>query len=355
MNGRTTELKQHNGDVPNNPPPMNAQVSGNDDADPKKAKSGSEETKHISKGDKTSAVPSKRKAATKDEPSKAPRRSARGTQQPSTDPVKMLQFLVSPASTDLCRPKDEIEDLKARGSHIKTYSSSAFTPFEELICAVILSRPISHALGLRSIRTIFNDPWKFNAPKSLREAGPDGRRKALDEARTQHRQKTADELGLLADVLVDKLGDNEDDVTMERVRRECDHDAEKVSKPILLLVLDEVSLLNSLKELNIIKTSVKGMGKTGIDIFRRRIQGVWPECYPFIDQKTSASLEMFGLPSEAKDLENSIERHWKELEVEGIEAKDEKEEKRKVFVRLLEHAVGAHLEGNVDAVKVEAA
>ncbi|KAG7005944.1 hypothetical protein G7Y79_00017g043260 [Physcia stellaris] len=342
-------MKPHHGDKPNNAAPTNAH------AEPRNAKSGSEETKHISKNDRTSTVPSKRKATTKDEPSKAPRRSARGTQQPSIDPVKMLQFLVSPASTDLCRPKDEIEDLKTRGSHIKTYSSSTFTPFEELICAVILSRPISHALGLRSIRTIFNDPWKFNTPKSLREAGPDGRRKALDEARTQHRQKTADELGLLVNVLEDKLGDNEDDVAMARVRRDCDYDAEKVGKPILVVVLDEVSLLNSPKELNIIKTSVKGMGKTGIDIFRRRIQGVWPECYPFIDQKTSASLEMFGLPTEAKDLESFIERHWKELQVEGIEAKYEKDEKRKAFVRLLEHAVGAHLEGNVDAIKAEAA
>lgn len=97
------------------------------------------------------------------------------------------------------------------------------------------------------------------------------------------------------------------------------------------------------------------MGKTGIDIFRRRIQGVWPECYPFIDQKTSASLEMFGLPTEAKDLETFIEKHWEELKVEDIEAKEEEEKKRKVFVRLLEHAVGAHLEGNVDEIKAEAA
>lgn len=100
---------------------------------------------------------------------------------------------------------------------------------------MVLSRPISHALGLRSIRTIFNDPWKLNTPESLREAGPDGRRKALDEARTQHRQKTADELGLLAGVLVDKLGDDEDDVAMERVRRECNYDVEKVSKPAFFL------------------------------------------------------------------------------------------------------------------------
>ena len=188
-----------------------------------------EDPKSGAKTNKKPSVPSKRKAATKDEPSKAPRRSARGAQQPSIDPVKMLQFLLSTSSADFCRPKDEIEDLKTRGADTRTYSSSTFTPFEELICAVILSRPISHALGLRSIRTIFNDPWNFTTPKALREAGSEGRRKALDEARTQHRQKTADELGNLTEALADKLGDNEDDVEMGIVRKECDQDADKVS------------------------------------------------------------------------------------------------------------------------------
>ena len=188
-----------------------------------------DDPKSGARSNKKSSVPSKRKAATKDEPSKAPRRSARGAHQPSVDPVKILQFLLSSSSTDLCRPKDEIEDLKTRGADIRTYSSSTFTPFEELICAAILSRPISHALGLRSIRTILNDPWNFTTAKALREAGSEGRRKALDEARTQHRQKTADELGYLAEVLADKLGENEDDVEMGIVRKECEQDADKVS------------------------------------------------------------------------------------------------------------------------------
>ena len=188
-----------------------------------------EDPKSGAKTNKKSSIPLKRKAATKDEPSKAPRRSARGAQQPSVDAVKMLQFLLSTSSTDLCRPKDEIEDLKTRGADTRTYSSSTFTPFEELVCAVILSRPISHALGLRSIRTIFNDPWNFTTPKALRGAGAEGRRKALDEARTQHRQKTADELGNLVEALADKLGDNEDDVEMGLVRKECEQNAGKVS------------------------------------------------------------------------------------------------------------------------------
>ena len=112
-------------------------------------------------------------------------------------------------------------------------------------------------------------------------------------------------------------------------------------------------MLNIEQELGYIKSSVKGIGKTGIDIFRRRIQGVWPACYPFVDQKTSASLEKLGLPGDAEGLEQLIDKHWDDLKVEDIEAKDQEEKKRKAFVRLLERAVGADLEGNIDDVKAQ--
>ena len=229
MGDQPSEQKnRQNGNKHMNTAPASAEPSTNTNSKSSNALPNIKNIKDKTKDAKGPVVPSKRKAAAKDEPSKAPRRSARGAQKPSIDPVKILQFLLSPSSPDLCRPKDETEDLKTRGSGIKTYSASTFTPFEELISAVILSRPISHALGLRSIRTIFNDPWNFTTVRALRDAGSEGRRKALDEARTQHRQKTAEELGLLAEALVEKLGDNEDDVGMERVRREGEYNVDKV-------------------------------------------------------------------------------------------------------------------------------
>ena len=297
------------------------------------------------------AAPSKRKAKASHEPSKAPRRSARGAPQPSVDRGRMTEFLLSTNSIDLCRPKDEIEDLRTRG-YIKTYSSSAFSPFEELVCAVILSRPISHALGLRSIRTIFNEPYNFTTPKALRDAGPEGRRKALDEARTQHRQKTAEELGLLADQAVDTIGDGENDVSLDKVRRDGDHDAIKVFKPKPLL--SNYPLTNG-QEREILKKSVKGLGKTGLDIFGRRIQSLWPAFYPFVDQRTSSALEKLGLPSEADKLKEFLEENWEKIDVSTVQAADEKVRKRKVFVRILERAVGADLEGNTDTVKAHVA
>ena len=97
------------------------------------------------------------------------------------------------------------------------------------------------------------------------------------------------------------------------------------------------------------------MGKTGIEIFRRRIQGVWPSYYPFVDHRTASSLEKFGLPSDAGELQQVVEEHWSQLNVEEIKGDNEDEKKRKAFVRLLEHAVGADLENNVDGVKAQAA
>lgn len=282
---------------------------------------------------KTDGPSKKRKAATTSEPNKAPRRSTRSAAP--VDTVKMLQFLLSPSSLDLCRPKEETQESQTRGSDFRTYSASAFSPFEELVCAVILSRPIGHMLGLRTIRTIFNPPHAFTTPKKIREAGNEGCRKALDEARTQHRQKTAEELVLLADTVVESLGDGDEDVSLERVREESGHDREK--------------------EREMLRKNVKGLGKTGLDIFGRRIQGVWPKFYPFIDQKTSVALEKLGLPGGAEELRSLLDEKWEEFEVEEIEAKDEAEKKRKAFVRILERAIGADLEGNMDSIKSEAA
>ncbi|KAL8714881.1 MAG: hypothetical protein Q9220_001394 [cf. Caloplaca sp. 1 TL-2023] len=280
------------------------------------------------------SVPSKRKADTKDAPVKAPRRSARSAPATQPDPVKIVQYLLSPASLDTCRPKDEIEDVKKRGSNLRTYSSSTFSPFEELVCAVILSRPISHALGLRSIRTLLNDPHNYTTPKKIRDAGFEPIRKGLDEARTQHRQKTAEELLILADAVVDHLGDGEEDVSLERVRKECDHDGEK--------------------EREMLKKHVKGLGKTGLDIFARRIQALWPNTYPFADQRTLSGLQKLGLPDTAEGLQNFLDEHWSELEFKDFGG-EEDEKKRRVFVQVLERAVGVDLEGNADAVRTETA
>ena len=289
----------------------------------------------------------KRKASNSDAP---PEKSARRSPQSdgksaktnpsshlsSVDQVKLLNFLLSPSSLTFARPQDEVEDLKKRpngGTMTRTYGSSPFTPFEELLSALILSRPIGHMLGVRSIRTLLNPPHNLVSPKLIRETGTEGVGQALDDARTQHRQKTAEEIVLLADAVSDTLGEDHYDVSLEKVREECEHNMDK--------------------ERSILQKTIKGMGPTGLDIFGRRIQGSWGEWYPFADQKTLDALGQLGLPTNADQLKNVLDEHWKELVVDGVIGDDE-ERRRRAFVRVLERAIGADLEGKLDDMRAEA-
>ena len=140
---------------------------------------------------------------------------------------------------------------------------------------------------------------------------------------------------LLADAVVDSLGRGDEDVSLERVREESGHDHEK--------------------EREMLKKNVKGLGKTGLDIFGRRIQGIWPEFCPFVDPRTLAAAEKLGLPDSTEKLRDLLDENWGKIEVKDVETKDEEEKKRKAFVRILERAVGADLERNTDSVKSEAA
>ena len=286
----------------------------------------------------TSSTKRKRPSQSQDDtPSKARRKSSRGAAKPS--PSQVLNFLLSPAAVDLCRPKDEIKALSDSkdSSSIKTYSTSELSPFEELIGAIILSRPISHALGVRSIRTIFNPPYNFTTPKAIQDAGPEKRLQALWDARTQHKDKTAAQLGEVADTVVEKFnkGDAED-IGLGGVREMAGRD------------IDEES--------DLLTKSIKGIGKTGMSIFFRRIQWLWEECYPYVDERTEKALGELGLPEEAGEMQKLVEENWGGLgKIEGI-AERQKEEvrKRRAFVIALERATGAQLESNISEVLEEA-
>ncbi|KAI7601556.1 hypothetical protein KC319_g22456 [Hortaea werneckii] len=225
--------------------------------------------------------------------------------------------------------------MKNRGD-IRTYSTSVLTPFEELTCAVILSRPISHRLGLRTIRTILNPPYNFTSAKAVQDAGSEKHIQAVWDARTQHKEKTAGEIGMIADVVLEKFtaeGDKEG-TRLEKVRTECNKDIEK--------------------ERELLKSNIKGLGRTGLDIFFRRVQWQWDAGYPFVDGKSAQSLYKLGLPDEGEELHKLIEQHWEKLETKQLAGEDERAKKRRAFVIVLERATGADLEGKSEAV-VEAA
>ena len=253
-----------------------------------------------------------------------------------TDRIKLFNFLLSPASLTFARTQDEEESLKSRpngGAKTRTYATGPFTPFEELFNAVILASPIGHMLGARTIRTLLNPPYNLMSPKLIQDIGFEGVLGALEQAKTQHRQKTAEEIILLAEAVSTHLGEDHYDVSLERVREECGHDMEK--------------------ERQLIQKHVKGIGKMGLDIFARRIQGSWGEWYPFADGTTSYALKNLELPGDGQQLKALLDEDWDKLNTNDVIG-DGEEKKRRVFVRVLERAIGAQLEGRLDEMKAKA-
>jgi hypothetical protein len=282
------------------------------------------------------ATKKRKKNALTDGSSKAPRRSGRGVAKTTPSTKQLLQYLLSKSSEELCRPDEESEDIKARGN-IKTYSGSVMTPFEELLSAIILSRPISHRLGLRTIRTVFNDPYNFNSAKSIQQAGHERHLKAVYDARTQHKDKTATQIGQIADVVLQNYTskDDKDGTRLQKLLNDHNEDVDKA--------LDDL------------QQKINGLGNTGVKIFLRRIQWLWSEGYPYVDDRTQHSLLKLGLPTEGSELAKLIDENYQDLDTSNIVGKDEAEKKRRAFVTVLERAIGSDLEGKVDELLAAAA
>jgi hypothetical protein len=272
--------------------------------------------------------------AESDQPSKASRKSGRGGTKQQPTHQQLLNYLLSSDAEELCRPNDESEDIKKRGGKVRTYSSAVMNPWEELMCAVILSRPISHMLGLRTIRTLLNDPYNFTNAKVVQDAGEEKRLQALYDSKTQHNRKTAEQIGQLAGVVLEKF------------TASGDKKGEELGK-----LLDGKDVDESLKEL---KDSIKGLGNTGLDIFLRRVQWLWEAGYPFVDSITWQALKQIGLPQDAEELKKVVEENWSKLETKKLAGDNEAAKKRRAFVVILERVTGANLEGKIDAA-VEAA
>ncbi|KAI6784145.1 uncharacterized protein J7T54_004691 [Emericellopsis cladophorae] len=293
------------------------------------------ELEHEVQKDQTS--PKKRKQPPEKETRQGSRKSARNAPTAEPSQSQLLRYMLSDNATELCRPADEARDLASRENAkcTVTYTSSVLNPFQELVSAVVLSRPISHMLGLRTLRTIFNAPYEFNNAKAIQDAGLDKVHKALWDARTQHKAKTADQLSYLGDLVLEYFAD-EDDKEGERLAKVLASD-----KP------DEA--------LQDLIDKVKGLGPTGGNIFRRRVQWLWPAAYPFIDSRSSDALQRVGLPSGEDDLQQVIGSYWDGMDHAKLVGQDVDEKKRRALVVVLERATGADLEGKVEQLKEAAA
>lgn len=274
----------------------------------------------------------------------------KGTKSGGATLKQLLNFLLSADALPYCFPDEELEAAKKKQG-LKCYSltsPTSLTAFEHLVCAHLLSKPLSHALGLRSIRTLLNEPYNFGTAKRIVDAGEDKVWQALEDAKTQHRQKTARYLsGMAREYAPDKAGDTMFDL------------AEKANNEGPNGVVEHI------------KETVPGLGKIGGEIFCRRIQCVygWGDAlWPYADGKALECLREIGIDVEdADELQNGIESlvDWERVGDMGLQervlskgelAGEEMETQVQAeFVVALERAVGCVLEGKVEEFRKAAA
>jgi hypothetical protein len=210
---------------------------------------------------------------------------------------------------------------------IRNYATPDLSPFEQLVCAVLLSKPISHKLGLRSIQTLLSPPFSLTTPKAMADVGLEGRREALWEARTQHKEKTASQLGDLVDGLRTITGSNDEEsaIKIRAVQKEAEKaasHAEAVEKTRHLLT-----------------SNIKGLGPTGVDIFLRQVQRQpgWESIFPFIDDRALKLAARYGLVGEGKDAEEGAKELAKLVDNDSQK-----------MVKLLDVLIGIDLEKKTD-------
>jgi hypothetical protein len=244
----------------------------------------------------------------------------------SATPLQVLKFLLSDASLQICHPPSKT--IKTS----RTTYSQFLTPYEELLCAVILSYPIPHHLGLDTIRTLLNQPYKFCNPVAIKTAGTKKILEAFETARAHHPETSAAEMAGLAEV----FSNNEWHNDLSKLRAQHKNMSESAREAL--------------------RKSIKGLGKGGLDNFYRRVQWQWDGVYPYIDARSQAALQKLGLPRRAEVLERMIEVRWGHVGFEDWSTEFSLEQRRRrAFVVVLERAVGADLEGRMEKVLEEAA
>jgi hypothetical protein len=271
-------------------------------------------------------------------PRKGTRVSSRNKSSTSTARLtrQILNFLLSPDALSYCYPDDDLEAPQKKKN--STTSPAAFTPFEHLLTASLLSKPLSHHLGRRSTRTFLNAPFNFNSPGKIVKAGEKGVWEALEKARTQHRQKTAAYVYDIAQAF-------EDGEAMKFLK-------EMVNEKGPDGVIGEIG------------KKIKGIGQTGAEIFCRRIQAIegWGDAvWPFADGRSLEALRKLGVDvNDADELQDMLETlvDWDKVGTMGLDKGEGMEMEQQIHVKyvvLLERAVGAALQGKVEEVKRAAA
>lgn len=235
-----------------------------------------------------------------------------------------------PPAEDAGKQSDKEADTKSLENEdgdgdtkLLTYPDSRLTPFQNLVAALILSKPLSHRLGIRTITTLLNPPFSMRTLEDIDEAGFEGRRKVMWEARTQHKEKTATQLGDLVEGVREVNCGDADLEGLKGLRKEIKGLGTKEAQ---------------MKVEEMLTGAIKGVGPTGAGIFLRRVQGEWHEVFPFADARaTDAALE-FEL----------LEKNGDKPPQAALNLAKLVDQDRDKLVRLLDVLVGLSLEKKID-------
>ncbi|MDX1625728.1 MAG: hypothetical protein R3323_04365 [Wenzhouxiangellaceae bacterium] len=153
--------------------------------------------------------------------------------------------------------------------------------FQMLCLSLLFSAKIGSDLAMDAMRALIDAGWTTAA--KMADASWEERSSALKGAGyARFDERTSTMLG----------------ETAERVRDEYDGD---------LRELRNRSEREPDRQRELLK-DFKGLGDVGVDIFFREVQAAWPELHPFADDKALDGARALGLPADAGELAEFVDR-----------------------------------------------
>ncbi len=147
--------------------------------------------------------------------------------------------------------------------------------YQLLVLSLLLSARIRADVATAAARALF--AHGLRSPKAMEEASWQERVDALGEGHyRRYDERTATQLGEGADLVREEWSGD-----LRKARQKADG--------------DERTLASELRE-------IPGIGPTGVDIFLREAQSVWPEYAPRFDAKALQGAERLGLPKDPRRL-----------------------------------------------------
>ncbi|XVQ09081.1 endonuclease [Spirillospora sp. CA-255316] len=169
----------------------------------------------------------------------------------------------------------------------QTYAEEAGVPlkdqpaalFKLLVLANLMSARITADIAMAAARELFEAGG--GTPRGMNKLSWQERVDALGRGHyVRYDESTATRLGEMAELVQDKYNGD-----LRRLPIEAERDVERAAE--------------LLKEF-------KGIGPTGVDIFCREAQQVWPWLRPYFDEQARKGADRLGLPSDPKRLADEV-------------------------------------------------